>query len=195
MQRLPLSAEKASELWRLAANDEAWPLTVRDEAAFLHYVETFHVGSWFTKGGIWLFSDRGQPVGFASLHEIGAEHLAGSLHGQLVMEGGTYLLPAYRGTGRNQMIKRELLVEARKMGAALCVFSVPVRNARALRAFTKLPWPIEVLRSDTPLRSHPLTRYCRYKAWQCGEAVTAFAIDPRQIPASPNRTARQNADG
>jgi RimJ/RimL family protein N-acetyltransferase len=167
-----LSKRHISSLWRQGANSDGWP---KEFATFSHleqYIQTGNLSAVLSRGqvkGIWL---NGSLTGFATLHEI-EQGFTGQDTG--TFEGGTYLLPAFRGIGMNESIKRHLVSAAfHTYNATWCIFCIPVENQRAIRAMDKLPLTfLQITMADT---HHSLFRYLKWKSWKTGKRFILYAI-------------------
>ncbi|MCL6516675.1 MAG: GNAT family N-acetyltransferase [Alicyclobacillus sp.] len=144
---------------------------------------------------------RWESAGFVLVHRIPEALSTGEPE---AWEMGTYLLPAWRGTGVNASVK---WLAARwvfaRTGAHALLFTVADRNLRANRALAALGWP---LRELTPGPSEhprgrmprppagPYARYLRWRVWSEGEPMRMYALwradagrlpKPRREPNGP----------
>jgi RimJ/RimL family protein N-acetyltransferase len=177
----------AEELWRIGAQDPAWPLRRRTREDWWALVESLWAAEIVDTGAIRaVWTDAAELIGFVSSSLV-PPHIA-EIPGNGV-ECGTYLVPSARGRGWNPPVKEAWLHHLfARWPVRWAVFAVPCHNTAARRAFAKLPWPLhaaaspgaEITLSETAASCEPLPwleRWARRKSWETGEPCVVYAVE------------------
>ncbi len=167
----PIRETDASLLWEAVKGDTSRVLPRHDEEGWAALIRYQDMAEIVGEGLIRSVLIDGAVAGFVILNKVPPEYLSGD---EVAVECGTYLLPAYRGSGINPHVKRAMVTLAREtLDANWCVFVVPVANRRAHRAMHKLPWPLETQAVDSIGR---FRAYLRRKVWETGVDCVLYAV-------------------
>ncbi|MDI9259562.1 GNAT family N-acetyltransferase [Alicyclobacillus sendaiensis] len=157
------------DLYLRFADDPGWPHEARARRAWEHLVQTWQVGAWLGDAQVAVADHGGEPVGFAAVTLALDEPQLGR-----AMEVGTFVAPAHRGRGANEVLKIWSTQAAVRLGAAWLTACIPVRNARARRAFVKVFPGAEVY--ENPESAGPWREYLKRRAFAAGEPVRLYVV-------------------
>ncbi|MCL6631192.1 MAG: GNAT family N-acetyltransferase [Alicyclobacillus herbarius] len=181
----PWRSTDTETIWQSACEDADWPISPQTHSAFVRWLEGMEASCTLGEGHLEAIMHAQRLAGFWLLHAVPPHHLGTLADVSRVVEGGTYLVPASRGLGLNPVVKKRMLTVAFTSWAAdWCVFVIPSRNRRAIRAFQRLPWPY-----DLETRSHNgrFRTLLSRREWETGSPCTLVSIHRSAVPPPAHR--------
>lgn len=194
LQRVTPEATKT--LWLRGHKDTFWPIGERTLAGFQAFIESWCAAESMGWGSVRTVhvqqedsaqpasadggtgsscesidaNQRFAPVGFVTFHELDGAWLPPEV---TAVECGTYLLPQYRGTGLNRLIKSASASRAfYQLNAQFVLYAVPAGNEQALRSLRHILVNTETTKDERQLFS----KWLRHREWKEGSPFELFAI-------------------